>query len=113
MSMGKRAARKQRSHARRDQESRPQRRSQLIRKASLIGGLVVGLIGVVIGGIFFVGSQSSAPAQISPSTGLEIGYDVGNHVPNFDLKLVDGRTVTSAELVSGDKPAFYFFFATW
>ena len=84
----------------------------MIRKASWIGGLLVGLIGVVVGGIF-VGTQSSAPAQISPSTGLEIGYDVGNHVPDFDLKLVDGRTVNSAELVSGDKPAFYFFFATW
>ena len=104
--MAKRAARRQHSRERR-------RRSRLIRKASWAGGLVVGLIGVVIGGIFFLGSPSSAPAQISPSTDLEIGTDVGNHVPDFDLKLVDGRTVNSAELVSGDKPAFYFFFATW
>jgi len=31
----------------------------------------------------------------------------------FDFRLVDGRTINSAELASANKPVFYFFFATW
>ena len=111
--MNKRAARRQRSRERRNQESRPSRRRQLIRKMTWATGLAVVLLGVVVGGILYAGSQGSGEPELSPSTGLEIGNKVGNHLPEFDLRLVDGSTVNSAELVSTDKPVFYFFFATW
>lgn len=82
---------------------------------SWVGGLAVVLVGVAAGGIFYAGSQSSDHALSSSltSTELEVGSDTGNYVPEFDLRLVDGSTVTSAEMVSADKPVFYFFFATW
>ena len=39
--------------------------------------------------------------------------EVGDRVPGFDMRLVNGSTINSTELVSAEKPAFYFFFATW
>ena len=82
---------------------------------SWVAGVAVVLVGVVAGGMFYAGSQSSDQALSSSlaSTGREVGSDTGNYVPEFDLQLVDGSTITSAELVSTGKPAFYFFFATW
>ena len=86
----------------------------MIKRISWVTGFVLILLGVVTGGIFYAGSQkSSGLAQLSPSTGVEVGSNVGNQVPEFDLRLVDGSTVNSTELVSTNKPAFYFFFATW
>ena len=111
--MSRRATRRQRSREQRIRESHPAPRRQLIRRMSLVTGLVVVLLGVVVGGLFYAGSQSSGQAQLSPSTGLAVGSDVGNQAPEFDLRLLDGSTVNSAELVSTNKPAFYFFFATW
>ncbi len=111
--MNKRAARRQRSRERRIQESRPARRRQLVRKMAWSSGLAVLLLAVVVGGIVYAGSRSPGESELSPSTGLEIGNKVGNHLPDFDLRLVDGSTVSSAELVSMEKPTFYFFFATW
>ena len=113
--MSKRPARRQSSRERRAQEKRTRLRSKLIRRMSWVAGVAVVLAGVVAGGIFYAGSQSSDQALSSSlaSTGREVGSDTGNYVPEFDLQLVDGSTVTSAELVSTDKPAFYFFFATW
>ncbi len=112
--MSRRAARRQRSRERQIRESGPARRRQLVTRLSLAAGLVAVVLGVVVGGILYAGSRSSGPAQIvSSATGLEVGSDVGNQVPGFDLRLVDGSTVNSADLVGAGKPAFYFFFATW
>lgn len=111
--MNKRAARRQRSRERNIRESRPARRRQLIGKMAWVTGLAALLLVVVVGGIFYAGSRSAGEPEMSPSTGREIGNKVGNHLPAFDLRLVGGSTVNSAELVSMDKPVFYFFFATW
>ncbi len=111
--MSRRAARGKRSRERRLQDSRQAQRRQLIIRGSWVTGLVVVLLGVLAGGIFYSGSRSPGEPELSPSTGLEIGSKVGNHLPEFDLRLVDGSTVNSAELVSTGKPTFYFFFATW
>ena len=77
-----------------------------------LSGIAVVLIAVVVGGVIYAGSRSAEP-ELSPITGLQIGSKVGNHLPEFDFRLVDGRTINSAELASADKPVFYFFFATW
>ena len=109
--MGRRATRRQRARERRLQESRPAPRR--ISRMTWLTGLAVGLLGLVAGGIFYGSSQSSDQAPLSTNAGLDVGSDVGDQVPEFDLRLVDGSTVNSAELVSAEKPVFYFFFATW
>ena len=111
--MSRRAARGKRSRERRLQESRQAQRRQLIIRGSWVTGLVVVLLGVLVGGVMYAGSRSPAEPELSPITGLQIGSKVGNHLPEFDFRLVDGRTINSAELASVDKPVFYFFFATW
>ena len=113
--MNNRTTRRQSSRERRAQEKRTAQRNRLIRRMSWVAGLAVVLVGVVAGATFYAGSQSSDQALSSSlaSTGLEVGNNAGDYVPEFDLRLVDGSTVNSAELVSTDKPAFYFFFATW
>ncbi len=111
--MSRRAARGKRSRERRLQESRQAQRRQLIIRGSWVTGLVVVLLGILVGLIFYAGSRSESEPVLSPATGLAIGSKVGNHLPEFDLRLVDGRTVNSADLVSTGKPVFYFFFATW
>ena len=85
--MSRRAARRQRSRERRIRESLPERRRQMITRLSLVTVLVAVVLGVVIGGVFYTGSRSSGQPQLASSTGLEVGSDVGNHVPGFDLRL--------------------------
>ena len=106
--MSRRAHRRQPSQIRRLQEAR----RRLIKRISLVAGFVLITSVIVAVGIFYAGSQNSS-GQASSSSVLEVGSNVGNQVPEFDLRLVDGTTVNSANLVSTKKPAFYFFFATW
>ena len=82
---------------------------------------VVVSAGVVIFGLA-CSSQSQepeAPAATSgstaesPSPNLKIGYEVGERVPEFSMRLSDRSTLTSADLVSTGKPVFLYFFATW
>ena len=47
-----------------------------------------------------------------PAAAADIGNQVGYQVPDFTLTLVDGSSVTSAELVSSGRPTFLFFWAT-
>ena len=65
------------------------------------------------GGVYFGSSRSSDQAPLSSIAGVDVGRDVGDQVPSFDMRLVNGITINSTELVSAEKPAFYFFFATW
>ena len=71
-------------------------------------------------------STSEAPAEsVSPvlpsdlvnSDSIPVSYSIGNKVgeriPDFAITLVDGRTVTSADLIAQKQPAFLFFFETW
>jgi hypothetical protein len=44
---------------------------------------------------------------------INIGSNVGDRIPDFAIKLVDGSTVTSAELLAQRQPTFLFFFETW
>ena len=78
-----------------------------------VTGLAVVLLGLVMGGMFYGSSRNSDRAPLSSYAGPDVGSDVGDQVPGFDLRLVNGSTINSAELVSTGKPAFYFFFATW
>ena len=52
-----------------------------------------------------------APAQSQP-TALNVGYEVGDRVPDFEI-ILDGTTVNSETLLEAGQPTFLFFFATW
>ena len=41
------------------------------------------------------------------------GTKVGDRIPDFKLKLVDGSTLTSTDLRQRRQPAFLFFYAEW
>ena len=62
---------------------------------------------------------SAEPAVVSnalPDAGRgnpSVGTQVGNHIPRFTMKLVDGTQVTSAELLQEGQPTFLISFSTW
>ena len=64
---------------------------------------------------------TSAPTAMKPTKILNLappslaksGTKVGNRIPNFELVLLDGSTVTSGDLVQRREPAFLFFHAVW
>jgi hypothetical protein len=53
--------------------------------------------------------KPEVPSQELPP----IGSQVGNTVPEFTLNLLDGASITSAELMNQDRPSFLFFHATY
>jgi len=55
----------------------------------------------------------SQPIQTKAASNVEIGYTIGTHVPNFEINLDDGRTLTSEDLLSEGRPVFLFFTASW
>ena len=49
----------------------------------------------------------------SSSTDAAIGTTVGKRIPDFDMVLNNGITVSTGRLIGECKPTFLFFFATW
>ncbi len=67
------------------------------------------------------GDEGSAvkldPATPEPAPDIEVqdfevGNDIGNRIPGFEIKLTDGTPITAAGLLQNGKPAFLFFFST-
>ncbi len=110
--MAKRAAKRQRKRQG-SRESHPSQKRRSISKTTWVTGLAVVLLILVVGGIFYGSSKSSEQESAASIAGLDVGGDVGDQVPGFDMRLVNGSTINSTELVSAEKPVFYFFFATW
>lgn len=110
--MPKRATKRNRTRQG-SRESHPSQKRRSFSRLPWVTGLAVVLLVLVVGGIFFGGSESSEQASSASIAGLDVGGDVGDQVPGFDMRLVNGSTINSTELVSAEKPAFYFFFATW
>ena len=54
---------------------------------------------------------TTAPPQPAPV--VKVGNSVGDHIPDFELRLGGGLTASSAALLAERRPAFLFFFATW
>ncbi len=44
---------------------------------------------------------------------VKVGGSVGEHIPDFELRLSGGAGVSSAALLADRQPVFLFFFATW
>ena len=59
--------------------------------------------------------QTVAPAitQADDAFQVQIGYSVGERVPDFQLTLVDGSTFSAQDLISEGRPVFLFFTASW
>ncbi len=55
---------------------------------------------------------SAAADPVVEQAVVEIGQEVGNRIPDFNLALADGTTVSATSLVGKGQPAFLFFFAT-
>ena len=58
-------------------------------------------------------AASAPPQEQAPGPVAKVGNSVGDHIPDFELRLADGVTVSSAALLAERRPAFLFFFATW
>ncbi len=54
-------------------------------------------------------AQSGIPAPVSGSA-VSLGSHVGDRIKPFALRLVDGSTVTSNDLLDQNRPTFLFFF---
>lgn len=105
--------RRQSSRERRQVARQAGRRRRLKKKISWTAGLLLLAIGLLSGGIFLAGALDSEESASSASDGPKVGHRTGNQIPEFGLRLVDGSTVNSTELTAANRPAFYFFFATW
>ena len=89
--------------------------------------LPVGTISVALSvGVFILGlacniqppepeapAATSGSASESRSSNVKIGTKVGERLPEFSMRLTDGRLLTSEDLVTEGKPVFLYFFATW
>ena len=58
---------------------------------------------------------SSAPAEtgssvVAPAPPVSVGNQVGDRITPFTLRLVDGTTLTSGDLLSRNRPTLLFFF---
>ena len=61
-----------------------------------------------------VPSQTTAiPTSELAAPPPAIGTKVGNRIPDFELELLDGTILTSADLRQRRQPAFLFFHADW
>lgn len=60
-------------------------------------------------------AQAEQPATEPAAATVEaqVGYSVGDRVPEFQLALSDGSTFTSEDIISENRPVFLFFTASW
>ena len=62
-----------------------------------------------------VSNAPEAPRAVAEDVAVpvKVGGSVGEHIPDFELRLSGGSGVSSAALLGDRQPAFLFFFATW
>ena len=67
-----------------------------------------------------VDTATQAKAEVAPAVDtapeartVNVGYEVGMRVPEFEMSLLDGAKVTSAALTEEGKPVFLYFHATF
>lgn len=60
-------------------------------------------------------ADAPPPAPAVPTASaidFQIGNNIGNRIPDFDITLTDGTPVTASLLLERERPAFLFFFGT-
>ena len=55
-------------------------------------------------------TQPAAPAPTVAPTG-EVGFELGDRIPEFEISLTSGEPLTSAQLRASERPTFLFFFS--
>ena len=62
------------------------------------------------------GEEAPAPEPTLPpvrsSLDFQIGNNIGDRIPEFDITLTDGTPITASLLLERERPAFLFFFGT-
>ncbi len=60
-------------------------------------------------------NAAEAPRAVANAVAVpvKVGGSVGQHIPDFELRLSGGARLSSAALLADRQPAFLFFFATW
>ncbi len=57
-------------------------------------------------------APSPTVAPVTSAIDFKIGNNIGDRIPDFEIKLTDGTPIASAGLLRNGRPAFLFFFAT-
>ena len=55
----------------------------------------------------------AAAIPVEAPVAAEVGYAIGDRIPDFELTRADGSTYTSQDLISEGRPVFFFFTASW
>ena len=80
--------------------------------AALVAVALVAACGSAGGG---ESSDVAAPAPAVAPTVVaasgEVGFDLGDRIPEFEITLTGGDALTSAQLRASERPAFLFFFS--
>ena len=59
-------------------------------------------------------APEALPAAVADvAVPVKVGGSVGEHIPDFELRLSGGSGLSSAALLADRQPTFLFFFATW
>ncbi len=57
-------------------------------------------------------ATATTAAEPTQAPSLEVGYEVGEMAPDFELTTIDGETLSLSDF-RGDSPVLLYFFATW
>ena len=80
-------------------------------------------VAILLGALFLAallsacgGEEAPAPEPTLPpvrsSLDFQIGNNIGDRIPEFDITLTDGTPITASLLLERERPAFLFFFGT-
>ena len=72
---------------------------------------------IVATGACASGEADTPPADVpvvptASAIDFQIGNNIGDRIPDFDITLTDGTPVTASLLLERERPAFLFFFGT-
>ena len=85
--------------------------TQLLKK---ISAMCIALAALLVAACGSEDAPAPSPtvAPVSSAIDFKIGNNIGDRIPDFEIKLTDGTPITSAGLLQNGRPAFLFFFAT-
>ncbi len=86
------------------------------REIFTIGMILAGLIAAALLSAC-ASNEADAPPPVpavptASAIDFQIGNNIGNRIPDFDITLTDGTPVTASLLLERERPAFLFFFGT-
>ena len=76
-----------------------------------LGALLLAAFLSACGGEATVEPEPTLPPARS-ALDFQIGNNIGDRIPEFDITLTDGTPITASLLLERERPAFLFFFGT-